>query len=171
MTGAVLAIAFCHIDPEEALREIDINTLLFFMGLFVLVGGIESAGVIEALAKQGIELVDGDVKTMTFLILGLSGIASAFVDNIPFTATMIPLIQDMQKLMGVEADYLWWSLALGACFGGNGTLIGASPNVIIMAEADKAGYPVSFGKFIKICFPIMSLTLFISGVYLYIRYF
>lgn len=171
MSGAILAIVFCKVDPEEALKEIDMNTLLFFMGLFVLVGGLETAGVIKMMARQGITLVDGDTKTMTFVILILSGIASAFVDNIPFTATMIPLIQDMQNMMGIQANYLWWSLSLGACFGGNGTLIGASPNVIIMAEAKKAGVNVSFTRFMKVCFPIMMLTLVISGIYLHLRYF
>lgn len=171
MSGAILAILVCGIDPEEALKEIDMNTLLFFIGLFVLVGGLETAGVIKAMAEKGIALVDGDVKTMTFVILFLSGIASAFVDNIPFTATMIPLIQDMQNLMGIQADYLWWSLSLGACFGGNGTLIGASPNVIIMAEAARSGYHISFTRYLRACFPIMLLSLLISGVYLYLRYF
>lgn len=171
MSGAIAAIIVCGVDPEEALKEIDMNTLLFFIGLFVLVGGLETTGVINAMAQQGITLVNGDVKTMTFVILALSGIASAFVDNIPFTATMIPLIQDMQNLMGIQADYLWWSLSLGACFGGNGTLIGASPNVIIMAEAARSGYHISFTRFMKACFPIMLLTLLISGIYLYLRYF
>ena len=171
LSGAVLAMIICRIDPEEALQEINMNTLLFFMGLFVLVGGLETAGVIQAVAKQGINLVGGDAKTMTFVILFLSGVVSAFVDNIPFTATMIPLIQDIQSLLGVKADYMWWSLALGACFGGNGTLIGASPNVIIMAEASKAGFNITFKKFMLTCFPVMLLTLLISGGYLYIRYF
>ena len=171
MSGAIAAIIVCGVDPEEALKEIDMNTLLFFIGLFVLVGGLETTGVINAMAQQGITLVNGDLKTMTFVILALSGIASAFVDNIPFTATMIPLIQDMQNLMGIQADYLWWSLSLGACFGGNGTLIGASPNVIIMAEAARSGYHISFTRFMKACFPIMLLTLLISGIYLYLRYF
>jgi len=171
LTGAVLAMLVCRIDPEDALKEINMNTLMFFMGLFVLVGGMESAGVIKALAETGISLVDGDAQTMTFLILFLSGIASAFVDNIPFTATMIPLIGDIQNLLGIQADYMWWSLALGACFGGNGTLIGASPNVIIMAEASRSGFNVTFTRFMAVCFPVMMLTLVISALYLYLRYF
>jgi Na+/H+ antiporter NhaD/arsenite permease-like protein len=171
LTGAVIATIICHIDPEEALKEINMNTLLFFIGLFILVGGLETAGVIQAVAKQGISLVGGDAKMMTFVILFLSGIVSAFIDNIPFTATMIPLIQDIQSLLGIQVDYMWWSLALGACFGGNGTLIGASPNVIIMAEAGKEGFNISFKKFMSVCFPVMLLTLIISGGYLYIRYF
>ncbi|MGI6262266.1 MAG: SLC13 family permease [Succiniclasticum sp.] len=170
MTGAVMAIIVCRIDAEEAVKSIDVNTLLFFMGLFILVGGLEEAGVIEKLAQKSIDVVDGDVNAMTFLVLGLSGIVSAFVDNIPFTATMIPLIQDMQNILGIQVDYLWWSLSLGACFGGNGTMIGASPNVIILAEAGKQGYTTSFVDYFKICFPLMLVSLAVSGVYLYLRY-
>ena len=144
---------------------------MFFTGLFILVGGLEKTGVIKMIAEEGIKLVDGDLKILTFLILILSGVASAFVDNIPFTATMIPLIMDMQKMLGINADYLWWSLALGACFGGNGTLIGASPNVIIMSEANKEGYKISFMQFFIVCFPIMLLSLAVSSVYIYLRYF
>ena len=127
MTGGMAALLFCGINPEDALKEVDLDTLMFFMGLFILVGGMENAGVITAIAEKGIEMVDGDSHLITFLILLLSGVASAFVDNIPFTATMIPLIQDMQSLMNLpHADYMWWALATGACFGGNGTMIGAS---------------------------------------------
>ena len=109
---------------------------------------------------------------MTYLILVLSGFASAFIDNIPFTATMIPLIQEMQNLMGLQhADYMWWSLALGACFGGNGTIIGASPNVIMVAIAAREGHNISFGKFMLWCFPIMMMTIAVSGAYLYVMYF
>lgn len=171
MTGAVAAVLVCNIKPEEAFKSIELDTLMFFTGLFILVGGLEKTGVIKMIAEEGLKLVDGDLKVLTFLILILSGIASAFVDNIPFTATMIPLIMDIQKMLGLSADYLWWSLALGACFGGNGTLIGASPNVIIMSEAAKEGYQVSFLQFFLVCFPIMLLSLAVSSVYIYFRYF
>lgn len=171
MTGAIAGLILCDIKPEDAFKHIELDTLLFFMGLFILVGGLEKTGVIKMIAEEGIQLVQGDLKVLTFLVLGLSGVASAFVDNIPFTATMIPLITDIQKMMGVNAEYLWWSLALGACFGGNGTLIGASPNVIIMSEANKEGYNVSFLQFFMICFPIMLVSLLVSGVYIYFRYF
>ena len=162
----------CGINPEDALKEVDLDTLMFFMGLFILVGGMENAGVITAIAEKGIEMVDGDSHLITFLILLLSGVASAFVDNIPFTATMIPLIQDMQSLMNLpHADYMWWALATGACFGGNGTMIGASPNVIMVAIAAKEGFNISFTAFMKWCFPLMLLSLFVAGCYLETRYF
>ena len=172
MTGGMAALLFCGINPEDALKEVDLDTLMFFMGLFILVGGMENAGVITAIAEQGIEMVDGDSHLITFLILLLSGVASAFVDNIPFTATMIPLIQDMQSLMNLpHADYMWWALATGACFGGNGTMIGASPNVIMVAIAAKEGFNISFTAFMKWCFPLMLLSLFVAGCYLETRYF
>lgn len=172
MTGGMAALLFCGISPEDALKEVDLDTLMFFMGLFILVGGMENAGVITAIAEKGIEMVDGDSHLITFLILLLSGIASAFIDNIPFTATMIPLIQDMQSLMNLpHADYMWWALATGACFGGNGTMIGASPNVIMVAIAAKEGFNISFTAFMKWCFPLMLLSLFVAGCYLETRYF
>lgn len=172
MTGGLLAIVACRIEPVDALKEVDLDTLMFFMGLFILVGGLETTGVISALANWGINLVGGNPEVMTYLILVLSGFASAFIDNIPFTATMIPLIQEMQSLLGLEhADYMWWALALGACFGGNGTIIGASPNVIMVAIAAKEGYNIPFGKFMLWCFPVMVMTIIISGIYLYVRYF
>jgi Na+/H+ antiporter NhaD/arsenite permease-like protein len=172
MTGGMAALLFCGINPEDALKEVDLDTLMFFMGLFILVGGMENAGVITAIAEKGIEMVDGDSHLITFLILLLSGVASAFVDNIPFTATMIPLIQDIQSLMNLpHADYMWWALATGACFGGNGTMIGASPNVIMVAIAAKEGFNISFTAFMKWCFPLMLLSLFVAGCYLETRYF
>ena len=172
MTGGMAALLFCGINPEDALKEVDLDTLMFFMGLFILVGGMENAGVITAIAEKGIEMVDGDSHLITFLILLLSGVASAFVDNIPFTATMIPLIQDMQSLMNLpHADYMWWALATGACFGGNGTMIGASPNVIMVAIAAKEGFNISFTAFMKWCFTLMLLSLFVAGCYLETRYF
>lgn len=172
MTGGMAALLFCGINPEDALKEVDLDTLMFFMGLFILVGGMENAGVITAIAEKGIEMVDGDSHLITFLILLLSGVASAFVDNIPFTATMIPLIHDMQSLMNLpHADYMWWALATGACFGGNGTMIGASPNVIMVAIAAKEGFNISFATFMKWCFPLMLLSLLVAGFYLEARYF
>lgn len=172
MTGGVLAMLVCRVEPESVFREVDFDTLFFFMGLFVMVGALEVSGVIEKLAKFCIEMVGTDVKVMTFAILFMSGLSSAFIDNIPFTATMIPLIKDMQALLqATGADHMWWALALGACFGGNGTIIGASPNVIIIAIAAKDGWDISFGKFFATCFPLMLMSLALSAMYIYARYF
>lgn len=172
MTGGILALIVCRIDAHEAFKHVDWDTLFFFMGLFIVVGGLEVTGVITALAEWGISIAAGNTEVLTFFILWLAGIASAFVDNIPFTATMIPLIHEIQSMMGMEhADYMWWSLALGACYGGNGTLIGASPNIIVVAIAAAEGIRISFLKFMKLCFPLMVVSLIISHAYLYIRYF
>ena len=172
LTGGVLAILACSVDPHEIFRDVDWDSLFFFIGLFIVVGGLETTGVINALAQAGISAVGGDPEALTFTILWLSGIASAFIDNIPFTATMIPLIHNMQDLLGLaHADYMWWALATGACFGGNGTMIGASPNVIMVAIAAKEGFNISFTAFMKWCFPLMLLSLFVAGCYLETRYF
>ena len=159
-------------DPHEIFRDVDWDSLFFFIGLFIVVGGLETTGVINALAQAGISAVGGDPEALTFTILWLSGIASAFIDNIPFTATMIPLIHNMQELLGLaHADYMWWALSIGACYGGNGTIIGASPNVIVAALAAKEGYNITFGHFMLKCFPMMLVTLLTSTLYLYVRYF
>lgn len=172
MTGGVVAMLACHINPEDAMKEVDLDTLFFFMGLFILVGGMENAGVISAIASWGVDLVGGDHHLITLMIIWLSGFASAFIDNIPFTATMIPLIKDMQSIMNLpHADYMWWALASGACFGGNGTMIGASPNVIMVAIAAKEGHNISFMTFMKWCFPLMVLSLIVATAYIEFRYF
>ena len=147
------------------------ETLFFFLGLFILVGGIEEAGVISALAQHVLTLTDGDLFLSSGLLIWLAAMASAFVDNIPFTATMIPLISHMQQIMGSQADFLWWSLALGACFGGNGTIIGASPNLLMVAMAEKEGYAISFLKYMKAGFPLTVLSVAIAHLYVIVRYF
>ncbi|WP_018757346.1 ArsB/NhaD family transporter [Paenibacillus terrigena] len=155
---------------EEALQHVEWTTLFFFIGLFVLVSGLVETGVIAKLAEQAIELTGGDPLMTSMLILWLSAIASAFLDNIPFVATMIPMIQDMGTMGITNLEPLWWSLALGACLGGNGTLVGASANLIVAGLAGKEGYPISFMKYLKIGFPLMILSIVLSSIYLYVRY-
>lgn len=171
MAGATVLMVLSGTDVEEAMAYVQWDTLFFFMGLFVLVGGLEEAGVIDALAHAALTVTDGDLLVSASLIMWLAAIASAFVDNIPFTATMIPVITQMQQLMGSQADVLWWSLALGACYGGNGTLIGASPNLIIASLAGQEGYRISFLRFMKLSFPLMLLSVLVAQVYIYARYF
>jgi Na+/H+ antiporter NhaD/arsenite permease-like protein len=155
---------------EEAFRKVEWTTIFFFVGLFVLVAGLVETGVIAKLAAQAIEWTGGNVTAASMLILWMSAIASAFLDNIPFVATMIPMIQEMGN-MGVDnLEPLWWSLALGACLGGNGTLIGASANLIAAGMAGKEGHPISFVKFMKLAFPLMLLSIVLSSVYIYLRY-
>jgi Na+/H+ antiporter NhaD/arsenite permease-like protein len=143
---------------------------VFFVGLFVLVEGLVVTGVIEAIALKSLAVTQGNFKLTSILILWLSGLASAFVDNIPFVTAMIPLLKSIGELTGMPMDPLWWSLALGACLGGNGTLIGASANIIVVGISEKIGYPISFTAFLKYGFPAMILSLLISTVYVWLRY-
>jgi Na+/H+ antiporter NhaD/arsenite permease-like protein len=155
---------------EKAFHSVEWITIFFFIGLFVLVSGLVETGVIAELAAKAIELTGGDVFMSSMMILWVSAIASAFLDNIPFVATMIPLIQEMGQMGITNLEPLWWSLALGACLGGNGTLIGASANLIVAGLAGKEGYPITFMKYLKVGFPLMLLSIVISSVYLYLRY-
>lgn len=154
-----------------ALEKIEWTTLFFFIGLFVIVGGLVETGLIEALAKKAMSWTGGELKPTTFLVLWMSAIISAFVDNIPFVATMIPLINEMGQLGISHSEPLWWSLSLGACLGGNGTLVGASANLVVAGIAAKEGHQISFIKFLAVGFPLMIVSIIISTVYIYIRYF
>jgi Na+/H+ antiporter NhaD/arsenite permease-like protein len=155
---------------EEAFQRVEWATIFFFVGLFVLVAGLIETGVISLLAEKAIDATGGNLTAMAMLILWMSAIASAFVDNIPFVATMIPMIKEMGALGITDLEPLWWSLALGACLGGNGTIIGASANVIVIGLAAKEGYKISFMKFFVIAFPLMILSIIISTAYVYMRY-
>ncbi|SCW37429.1 Na+/H+ antiporter NhaD [Paenibacillus tianmuensis] len=155
---------------EEAFQRVEWTTIFFFVGLFVLVSGLIETGVIAALANYAVGVTGGDVTKSAVLILWLSGIASAFLDNIPFVATMIPMIQEMGTMGVSNLEPLWWSLALGACLGGNGTLIGASANLIVAGMAAREGHPISFMKFFVIAFPLMLLSIAVANVYVYVRY-
>lgn len=157
-------------DLEHAFSRVEWTTIFFFVGLFVVVSGLIETGVIADLAQRAIEMTGGDVKVASILILWLSAIASAFVDNIPFVATMIPMIQDMGVMGITNLEPLWWSLALGACFGGNGSLIGASANLIVAGLAAQEGHPITFIRYFVIGFPIMLISIVIATVYVYIRY-
>jgi len=155
---------------EHALAKVEWTTIFFFVGLFVLVSGLIETGVIARLAAQAIEWTGGDPVATSMLILWLSAIASAFLDNIPFVATMIPMIQEMGQMGVGDLEPLWWSLALGACLGGNGSLIGASANLIAAGLAAKEGHPIRFMTFLKYGFPLMLLSVAMAGVYVYFRY-
>ncbi|CAN7272454.1 SLC13 family permease [Paenibacillus sp. LjRoot56] len=156
---------------EKAFNKVEWSTIFFFVGLFILVSGLVETGVISKLAARAVELTGGNPIATSMLILWLSAIASAFLDNIPFVATMIPMIQEMGT-MGVEnLEPLWWSLALGACLGGNGTLIGASANLIVAGLAAKEGHPIKFIAFMKYGFPLMLVSVGLANIYMYVRYF
>ncbi|WEK54736.1 MAG: ArsB/NhaD family transporter [Candidatus Cohnella colombiensis] len=155
---------------EDALTKVEWTTIFFFVGLFTLVGALVDTGIVSDLAVKAMDLTGGNVAASAMLILWMSAIASAFLDNIPFVATMIPLIQEMGNMGVSNLEPLWWSLALGACLGGNGTLIGASANLITAGLSAKEGYPITFLKFLKYAFPLMLLSIVISSIYVYLRY-
>ena len=170
--GLLLLLTYHHDEEKIAkvLSKIEWLAIFFFAGLFVLVGALVETGVIKALAEEGIAVTGGNVTLTALLILWMSAIASAFIDNIPFVATLIPLIKDMGEMGLANLEPMWWSLALGACLGGNGTLIGASANVVVASMAAQRGKPISFISFMKTAFPLMILSIIISTVYVYIRY-
>ena len=155
---------------EKAMHAVEWPTIFFFIGLFIAVGGLIEVGIIAQLAETAVEATGGDLAATSLLILWMSALISSILDNIPFVATMIPLIQGMGA-MGIEnLEPLWWSLALGACLGGNGTLVGASANLIVAGLAAERGVHISFIRYFKVGFPLMLLTIVLSTVYVYLRY-
>ena len=157
---------------NQVLAEVEWTTIFFFIGLFILVYGVETSGLLDLLAHKVLALTGGDMTTTALSILWVSAIASALVDNIPFVATMIPMIQNMATTFGgAEALMpLWWSLALGACLGGNGSLVGASANLIVAGFAERSGQQIRFLPFMLIAFPLMIISIAISSLYIYLRY-
>ncbi|MDP7980493.1 ArsB/NhaD family transporter [Bacillus multifaciens] len=155
---------------DRTLEKVEWTILFFFIGLFVIVGGLVETGLIATVAKKAMALTGGEVKTTTLLILWMSAIVSAFVDNIPFVATMIPMIKEMGSIGITNLEPLWWSLSLGACLGGNGTLIGASANLVVAGLAAKQGHHISFMKYLIVGFPVMIVSIIISTIYIYVRY-
>lgn len=176
--GAAILMLITHNDEhklEALLSKVEWITIFFFAGLFILVGGLIDIGLIGQLAAKMLDFTDGDIGLTATFILWVSGIASATIDNIPFVATMIPLIQDLANQMNLavsspEINTLWWALSLGACLGGNGTVLGASANVIVSGLAAKEGHPFSYVQFLIIGAPITLITLFISHIYIWLRF-
>jgi Na+/H+ antiporter NhaD/arsenite permease-like protein len=159
-------------NVASALSEAEWITLMFFLGLFILVHGLVKTGVISLLAEHLLAATRGQFGTTAIAILWASAILSAFIDNIPFVATMIPLLKATAPAFGGDASILplWWALSLGACLGGNGTLIGASANLVVAGLAARAGVHFRFGTYLKVAFPLMLLSIVISHVYMYLRY-
>ncbi|MFZ5650419.1 MAG: SLC13 family permease [Bacillota bacterium] len=167
LSGAALLMLISKFDPERAFRSVEWPVVFFFVGLFVVVGALEETGVIESIALFVLEKTAGAVLPASVFILWLSALASSFIDNIPFVATMIPLINDMGRLGFTDnMDVLWWSLSLGACFGGNGTIIGASANLVAVGIAQRSGVSISFVDFFKTGFPLMLMSVIISTFYI-----
>ena len=184
LLGASLLLLVSGEEPHHALAEVEWPTIFFFIGLFIIIGGTVKVGLIELLSQKMIDLTGPTQESMFLLsmvMVWFSGIASAIVDNIPFVATMNPLLISMcQKVFGATDPAtlqnpvmlpVWWALALGACLGGNGTAIGASANVIVVGLSEKAGHKISFVRFLKYGTPVMLLTVLLSMVYIWVRYY
>lgn len=156
-------------EPEEIIADVEWPTILFFIGLFIVVGGMKKVGVITMLANALVAATGGNMIITMMVILWVSAIVSSFLDNIPFVATLIPMILTMQA-EGMDVAPIWWALSLGACLGGNGTLIGASANVVLSGISKNNGHPITFGQYFKIGFPMMILSIIVCSVFLLIRF-
>lgn len=170
LLAAVIMMIVGKQDAEDVIMGVEWSTILFFIGLFVVVGGMEETGVIDQLATLLIGMTGGNMVLTMLIILWVSAIVSSFLDNIPFVATLIPMILAIQAESGMDVTPLWWALSLGACLGGNGTLIGASANVVLSGISNKNGYPITFMSYLKVGFPMMILSVAISMVYLLLRF-
>jgi Na+/H+ antiporter NhaD/arsenite permease-like protein len=172
LTGAMLLLAISGVDIVEMLEhEVEWPTLVFFMALFIVVAGAEETGLIQFVAEWVARLSRGNLTVAIILVIWVSAIASAAIDNIPFTATMLPIVAFLNhNIPGAENGVLWWALALGACLGGNGTMIGASANVVTVGMAEKAGHHISFMAYMKACVAPMLITVALSTAYLLLAY-
>lgn len=159
-------------DIDEIVKDVEWGTILFFVGLFIMVGGLVETGAIKMASEKLLAATAGDVEKTSVLMIWASGIFSAVVDNIPYVATMIPMVSEMEAAMGSAAIApVWWSLALGSCLGGNGTLVGASANVVAAGIAGKSGFKITFWEFTRYSFLIMLLTLLFANIYIKLIFF
>lgn len=170
LAGAALILLLTMRDPEPHLSEVEWTTIFFFIGLFVLVSGLEHVGAIRILAEKLLEVTGGNLAATTIAILWGSAIFSAVVDNIPFVATMIPLVKDLGALAGLPLAPLWWALALGADMGGNATIVGASANVTVCGMAEKEGHKIGFFEYMKVAVPMTLVALVLCTGYMLVRY-
>ena len=169
LLGAAALMLVARLDPHQTLREIEWSTLFFFVGLFILVEAIVQTGVVGGIADRLFELTQGQPAVTTIGVLWFSAAASAIVDNIPYTATVIPIVQRLGA-GGMAVEPLWWALALGACLGGNLTIVGASANVVVANMASRAGHPIRFAEFLRYGAAVVAASLIISTGYVWFRY-
>jgi len=169
MLGASVLMLVGGLDVHQTLRDIEWSTLFFFVGLFILVEALVEVGIVTDIANWLAEVTRGDATVATISILWFSAAVSAIIDNIPYTATAIPIVQHLAA-GGIPIEPLWWALALGACLGGNLTIVGASANVVVVNMSDRAGYPIRFTEFLKYGTATVLASLGISTVYLWVRY-
>ena len=168
LTGAIVLMLVAREDPHDVLREVEWPTLFFFIGLFMLVAGVIEIGLIGAVSDAIVAITGGALGATAFLVLWVSTILSGVIDNIPYTATMIPVVHELSA--DRESEVLWWALAIGADLGGNMTIIGASANVILASMAEREGHPISFGAFLRYGLPVTIGTVLISTAYVWVRY-
>ena len=171
LVGAGVLLLVARDDPDRYLAEVEWHTLAFFMGLFIMVGALVKTGVIEDLAAWVTDVTGGDLFAATMLILVVSAVLSAIVDNIPYVATMAPLVAHLAATIPGDTTVLWWALALGADLGGNATSIGASANVVALGVAERAGFKIRFTEYLRYGVPVTLVTVALSAVYLWLRYF
>jgi Na+/H+ antiporter NhaD/arsenite permease-like protein len=169
LSGAVALMVVARQDPHEVLREVEWPTLFFFIGLFMLIAGVIEIGMIQAIASALISVTGGTLDLGAIVILWLSAILSGAVDNIPYTATMIPVVAEMSR-PHEPSRALWWALAAGADLGGNFTIIGASANVILASMAEREGHPISFGTFLRYAAPVTLASIIVAMGYIWLRY-
>ncbi len=168
VAGATILLVWGQSDPHKVLRDVEWTTLVFFVGLFIIVEAVVEVGLIAQVAEMALRLTDGNLALTSMLLLWLSAIASGIVDNIPYTATMIPIVENLGQSMPVLP--LWWSLALGACLGGNATLVGAAANVVVANVAEKSGHPISFKRFLGYGLATTVMSLLLATGYVWLRY-
>jgi Na+/H+ antiporter NhaD/arsenite permease-like protein len=171
LLGAGLLVLVARREVETFLREVEWQTLVFFAGLFVMVGALVKVGVVEALADGTLDATGGSVFVAAILLIWLSGALSALVDNIPYVATTAPLVTQLSAALPGDTTVLWWSLALGADLGGNATIIGASANVVVIGIAARSGHRIRFAEWVKYGVPVTLVTLAVSTAYVWFRYF
>lgn len=169
LTAAAVMLIIGREDVNEAIQDVEWTTILFFMSLFVVVGGLTETGIIKELASKIINATDGHPMVTMLVLLWASALLSSILDNIPFVATLIPLILAMQA-DGMDVTSFWWAISLGACLGGNGTMIGASANVVLSDISTKHGYPITFKSYLKVGMPFMLLSIVISTVFLVVKF-
>ena len=169
LTAAAVMLIIGREDVNEAIQDVEWTTILFFMSLFVVVGGLTETGIIKELASKIIDATNGHPMVTMLVLLWASALLSSILDNIPFVATLIPLILAMQA-DGMDVTSFWWAISLGACLGGNGTMIGASANVVLSDISTKHGYPITFKSYLKVGMPFMLLSIVISTVFLVVKF-
>ena len=169
LTAAVVMLLIGGVNVDNAIQDVEWTTIAFFMALFVVVGGLTETGVIKQVAAVIIERTAGHPVMMMLILLWASALLSSFLNNIPFIATLIPLVLAL-KADGMDAEPLWWAISLGACLGGNGTMIGASANVVLSDISTKHGYPITFKSYLRVGMPFMLGSVFISMVFLLVKY-